>query len=292
MSVHERAGRTRSPRTWSTSPAWSPRTTPSTPTPTSPTSGSRSARPGTAARRCTSASTTTTSPPPRRRSATHRRAAGIDGPLFLAKDTHALSEPAWATALEVLAANDVRVLVDSRDALHADAGAVARGAASTTAAAPPGSPTASSSRRRTTRRPTAASSTTRRTAARPAATSPGRCRTPPTSTCATGSRGVRRMPLARARGRRHHRHVRLPRRVRRRPAVGARPRRGARGRRAHRRRPARRRERRLLGRDRRAARARPDGREPAGRPDLALHDARLGRQDPDGLLARRTRWPR
>jgi phosphoglucomutase len=46
----------------------------------------------------------------------HRKAAGVDGPLFLAKDTHALSEPAWATALEVLAANDVRVLVDSREA--------------------------------------------------------------------------------------------------------------------------------------------------------------------------------
>ena len=44
-----------------------------------------------------------------------RREAGTDGPLFLAKDTHALSEPAWATALEVLAANGVRVLVDSRD---------------------------------------------------------------------------------------------------------------------------------------------------------------------------------
>jgi phosphoglucomutase len=45
-----------------------------------------------------------------------RRAAGTDGPLFLAKDTHALSEPAWASALEVLAGNGVRVLVDSRDA--------------------------------------------------------------------------------------------------------------------------------------------------------------------------------
>jgi phosphoglucomutase len=44
-----------------------------------------------------------------------RREAGVDGPLFLVKDTHALSEPAWATALEVLAANDVRVLLDSRD---------------------------------------------------------------------------------------------------------------------------------------------------------------------------------
>jgi len=47
--------------------------------------------------------------------ADHRRGAGIDGPLFLAKDTHALSEPAWATALEVFAANGVTVLVDSRD---------------------------------------------------------------------------------------------------------------------------------------------------------------------------------
>ncbi len=47
--------------------------------------------------------------------ADHRRAAGVDGPLLLAKDTHALSEPAWATALEVFAANGVTVLVDSRD---------------------------------------------------------------------------------------------------------------------------------------------------------------------------------
>ena len=43
----------------------------------------------------------------------HRRAAGVDGPLLLAKDTHALSEPAWCTALEVFAANGVRVLVDA-----------------------------------------------------------------------------------------------------------------------------------------------------------------------------------
>ncbi len=34
------------------------------------------------------------------------------GPLFLARDTHALSEPAFTTALEVLAANDVEVMVD------------------------------------------------------------------------------------------------------------------------------------------------------------------------------------
>jgi phosphoglucomutase len=45
----------------------------------------------------------------------YRAGAGIDGPLFLGKDTHALSEPAFADALEVFAANDVQVLVDSRD---------------------------------------------------------------------------------------------------------------------------------------------------------------------------------
>ena len=45
----------------------------------------------------------------------HRAASGISGPLFLARDTHALSEPAWTTAIEVLAANDVRVLIDARD---------------------------------------------------------------------------------------------------------------------------------------------------------------------------------
>jgi phosphoglucomutase len=46
----------------------------------------------------------------------HRTLAGISGPLFLARDTHALSDPAWTTALEVLAANAVRVLIDSRGA--------------------------------------------------------------------------------------------------------------------------------------------------------------------------------
>ncbi len=45
----------------------------------------------------------------------YRARSGITGPLFMGRDTHALSEPAFATALEVLAANDVRVLIDSRD---------------------------------------------------------------------------------------------------------------------------------------------------------------------------------
>jgi phosphoglucomutase len=46
----------------------------------------------------------------------YRSAQGYDGPLFIGRDTHGLSEPAWASALEVLAANDVTVLVDDRDA--------------------------------------------------------------------------------------------------------------------------------------------------------------------------------
>ena len=45
----------------------------------------------------------------------YRRQKGYDGPLFIGRDTHGLSEPAWATALEVLVANDVTVLVDDRD---------------------------------------------------------------------------------------------------------------------------------------------------------------------------------
>ena len=45
----------------------------------------------------------------------YRREHGIDGPLFLGIDTHALSEPARASALEVLAANDVTVMVDDRE---------------------------------------------------------------------------------------------------------------------------------------------------------------------------------
>jgi phosphoglucomutase len=45
----------------------------------------------------------------------HRKQQGIDGPLFLGWDTHALSEPARATALEVLAANGVEVMIDAAD---------------------------------------------------------------------------------------------------------------------------------------------------------------------------------
>jgi len=45
----------------------------------------------------------------------YRTGQGTDGPLFLGADTHALSEPAQVTALEVFAANEVTVLIDSAD---------------------------------------------------------------------------------------------------------------------------------------------------------------------------------
>jgi phosphoglucomutase len=47
--------------------------------------------------------------------AEYRAAQGTSGPLFIGRDTHALSEPAWATALEVLAANDIVSMIDSAD---------------------------------------------------------------------------------------------------------------------------------------------------------------------------------
>lgn len=45
----------------------------------------------------------------------YRAGQGISGPLFIGRDTHALSRPAFDTALEVLAGNDVSALIDTRD---------------------------------------------------------------------------------------------------------------------------------------------------------------------------------
>jgi phosphoglucomutase len=45
----------------------------------------------------------------------YRNSQGINGPLYIGKDTHALSEPAFATALEVLAANGVETMIDRED---------------------------------------------------------------------------------------------------------------------------------------------------------------------------------
>jgi phosphoglucomutase len=45
----------------------------------------------------------------------YRTAQGTTGPLFIGRDTHGLSEPAWVSALEVLAADDVVTMIDSAD---------------------------------------------------------------------------------------------------------------------------------------------------------------------------------
>ena len=45
----------------------------------------------------------------------HRGKVGLSGPLFVGIDTHALAEPALASALEVFAANGVEVMIDAHD---------------------------------------------------------------------------------------------------------------------------------------------------------------------------------
>ncbi|MCT6919263.1 MAG: phosphoglucomutase, alpha-D-glucose phosphate-specific, partial [Bifidobacteriales bacterium] len=47
--------------------------------------------------------------------AEQRTRNGVTGPLYLGRDTHALSLPAWKTAIEVLTANGVRVRIDAND---------------------------------------------------------------------------------------------------------------------------------------------------------------------------------
>src|SRR6185295_20327751 len=45
----------------------------------------------------------------------YRRGQGVDGPLYMGKDTHAVSAPAHATALEVLAGNGVETIIQRGD---------------------------------------------------------------------------------------------------------------------------------------------------------------------------------
>ena len=78
-------------------------------------SASPSAPPGTAAPRCDGTFTRRTCSRSARPSAATAREQGIDGPLFLGRDTHALSEPAARTIVEVLAAHGVDVVVDADD---------------------------------------------------------------------------------------------------------------------------------------------------------------------------------
>ena len=103
--------------------------------------------------------------------AEHRRARGIDGPLYMGCDTHALSAPAQQTALEVLAGNGVETVI-ARGGGVTPTPVVSWSILTHNRGEAAGWPTASSSRRRTTRRPTAGSSTTRPMVGRPTPTSP------------------------------------------------------------------------------------------------------------------------
>ena len=77
--------------------------------------GSRSAPRGIAVPRSKTASTNGMCLPSAQAICEYRKQQGIDGPLFLGIDTHALSVPACASALEVLAANGVDVMIADKD---------------------------------------------------------------------------------------------------------------------------------------------------------------------------------
>ena len=238
---------------------------------------------GTAGRRCGTAFNETHILATTQAIVDHRREQGYDGPLFLGRDTHGLSEPAWASALEVLAANDVTVLVDDRDG-YTPTPAVshailrANGGRTTGAGLADGIVVTPSHNL-----PSDGGFMAQPAARRPAdtdATSAIAARA--NELIRTGSRASR-VPFAR-RGPRPRRTA--SRHVRRRPAASSSTlstRSAQQG--PHRRGPAGRCVGGLLGRDRRPARPRPHRGQPARRPHLAFHDADRGRQDPDGLLA-------
>ncbi len=96
----------------------------------------------------------------------YRRGQGTDGPLYMGKDTHALSAPAQRTALEVLAANGVDTIIQPDDGITPTP-VISRAILVFNRRARTTLRTASSLRRRTIPRRTAASSTTRPTAAQP-----------------------------------------------------------------------------------------------------------------------------
>ena len=96
----------------------------------------------------------------------YRRQQKIDGPLFLGMDTHALSVPALASALEVLAANGVDVMIAEGDEYTPTPAVSPMRFSRTTAAARQDSLTASSSHHHTIRHMMADSNTIRQTAVR------------------------------------------------------------------------------------------------------------------------------
>ena len=101
----------------------------------------------------------------------YRKRQGTDGPLFLGIDTHALSVPACATALEVLAANGVEVMIAEGDE-YTPTPVISHAILTYNRGGKTGWPTASSSPLRIIRRMTVASNITHRTAGRRTLASP------------------------------------------------------------------------------------------------------------------------
>ncbi len=276
-----RAGTVAQPPTSSTWRTSSRPTTRGARTPPTPTSGWPSAPRAIAAAASTPRSTRRTSWPPRRRSATTAR-AGVRRPA-VRRTRHARAVRAGVGLRARGARRQRRDRPRRRPRrLHADARGVARDPARQ-----PGQDVQRPGRRHR-GHAVAQPAARRRLQVQPAQRRPGGHRRHEVDR-RHGERLHRGRPLRRATdplraGACSGRAVRLPGDLRRRPAERRGPREGQGGRGADRSGPARRRVGGLLGRDRRPARSGPDGGEPAGGPDVAVHDARLGRQDPDGLL--------
>ena len=211
----------------------------------------------------------------------YRASQGVTGPLYLGKDTHALSKPAWTTAIEVLLANDVTVCCEGDDD-YTPTPAVSRAIVVHNA-----NRGRERHRRRDRGHPLAQPPAGRRLQVQPAARRAGRLR----------RHRRHRRPGQRLDGRpRSHppqvvrrrergaEPLRLPGRVLRGPGERAQPACGPRRRSAHRRRPDGRGQCAVLGLHLRAPGHRPDRGQPQGRPAVGVHDLGHRRQDPDGLL--------
>ena len=213
----------------------------------------------------------------------YRRSNEIDGPLFLGWDTHALSEPARISVLEVLSANRVEVMVDVRDNVtptpvishsiltynRGRTTGLADGIVITPSHNPPdyggikydppsGGPA-----------DTSVTGWIQDERERASRGRPARRGTYSLGACSTGGE---RAPL------------RLSGGLCRRSPECDRHGRAAEFATQHRDRPSRRRESPVLGGHRRTVRASIGHREPSYRPDFSLHDRRPGRRDPDGSV--------
>ena len=270
------------PKISSTSPSWSPRTTRCIPIPGRRPSGCRSGPPGTGDRRSPRRSTRTTSwPPPRPSASTGPRTGSTGRCTWAPTRTRFPSRPrsarwrcsppttcgCWSTP----AAGTRRRPSVSRAILAHNAGPGPR--ADGIVVTPSHNP------------PSDGGFKYNPPDGGPAGTDiTSQIQDRANDLLADGLKGVRRIPYARAAAADTTGKYDFLGRLPVGPSRGDRPARhqGSRG--AHRRRPAGRGQRGLLGRDRRLLRPGPDRGQPRRRRDVPVHDAGLGRQDPDGLL--------